>query len=199
MFITKPLKYPMIVTSKRIRIFLLVIWTLAIVNANFVFFNTEEIPSLFNACRIKSLSLYGFNLINLFLTSAGLFYFNYKIYRTAKNQNEKIKSESRTSQSEAQKTSQNAKQKERLPQMKLVKTFAIVLGVFVACLLPSLISYAVTYLICKRVCVPMAVEISCWILVGANSVMNPFIYSLRNKEYRIGYRKLLSRLLKNRE
>ena len=199
MFITKPLKYPMIVTSKRIRTFLVVIWTLAIVNANFVFFNIEEIPSLFNACRIKSLSLYGFNLINLFLPSAGLFYFNYKIYRTAKNQNEKIKSESRTSQSEAQKTSQNAKRKERLQQMKLVKTFAIVLGVFVACLLPSLISYTVTYLICKRICIPMAVAISCWILVGANSVMNPFIYSLRNKEYRIGYRKLLSRLLKNRE
>ena len=45
MLITKPLKYPMIVTSKRIRIFLLVIWTIAIVNANLVFFNIRNTRS----------------------------------------------------------------------------------------------------------------------------------------------------------
>ena len=196
-FITKPLKYPMIMTSKRIRILLLVIWTLAIVNANFVFFNIEEIPSLPNACHFKSPEQHAYNVINVFLPTAGLFYFNYKIYQAAKNQNKRIKSESRTSQSEAQKASQNAKRKERLQQIKLVKTFAIVLGVFVACFLPLFTCYTVTYAICKRSCIPIAVSTSCMMLVGANSVMNPFIYNLRNKEYRIGYRKFLSRLIKS--
>ena len=171
MFITKPLKYPMIVTSKRIRIFLFVIWTIAIVNANFVFFNIEGIPDRPSSCRLKGLQQYGFHLANIFVPTVGLFYFNYKIYQTAKNQNEKIKSESHTSQSEAQKTSQNAKRKERLQQMKLVKTFAIVLGVFIACLLPMFI-VLIVHGICKRSCIPKSVSMPLVIFVGANSVMN---------------------------
>ena len=196
MFITKPLKYPIIVTSKRIRIFFVVIWTLAIVNANFVFFKIEETTSLSNPCRFKRLPQYGFYLLNIFLPTAGLFYFNYKIYRTAKNQNEKIKSECRTSQSQAQKTSQNAKQKERLQQMKLVKTFAIVLGVFLACFIPMFTVVIVKNAICKRACIPQSATKFSVMIIGANSVMNPFIYSLRNKEYRIVYRQLLSGLFK---
>ena len=194
LFITKPLKYPMIMTLERMRMLLSSIWILAIVNVNFVFFNTEEIPRVPSACRFKELPHHVFFLINVFLPTGGLFYFNYKIYRTAKSQNERIKSESRTSQSEAQKTSQNAKRKERLQQMKLVKTFAIVLGVFIACLLPMLILYIATYVICKRSCIPKGVIKFSVIIIGTNSVMNPFIYSLRNKEYRIVYRKLFSRI-----
>ena len=114
------------------------IWILAMANVNYVFFNLEEIPKVPNACRFKPLPHHGFFLINVPLPTAGLFYFNYKIYRAAKNQNEWIKSESRTSQSQAQKASQNAKRKKRVQQMKLVKTFAIVLGVFIVCLLPIL-------------------------------------------------------------
>ena len=194
MFITKPLKYPMIMTSKRIRILLSGIWILANANVNYVFFNLEEIRKVPNACRFKPLPHHGFFLINVLLPTAGLFYFNYKIYRAAKNQNERIKSESRTSQSEAQKASQNAKRKERVQQMKLVKTFAIVLGVFIVCLLPILMLYTVTYAICKHSCLPKSVTIFSVMIVGANLVMNPFIYNLRNKEYRIVYRKLLVRL-----
>ena len=95
MFITKPLKYPKIMTWKRTHILLFVIWILAIANASFVFFNTDEIPEL-NSCRIKNPQQHVFGLINIFLPTAGLLYFNYKIYRVAKNQNVRIKSERRT-------------------------------------------------------------------------------------------------------
>lgn len=54
----------------------------------------------------------------VFLSTAGLFHFIYKIYRAAKKQNERIKSENRASQSEAQKESQNAKR--NMQQIKLV-------------------------------------------------------------------------------
>jgi hypothetical protein len=63
MFITKPLKYPKIMTWKRTHILLLVIWICAILNAIFVYFNiAEEIPELTLSCRINNAQQHVFNL-----------------------------------------------------------------------------------------------------------------------------------------
>ena len=197
-FITKPLEYPRIMTWKRTYVLLAIIWTSAIVNINFIFFNleTESIP--WNPCRVKNQQQLALYIINIFIPIALIFFFNYKIYRVAKQQNRRIRNESRIkSQSTIINISQHSIRKERLRQIKIVKTFAIILGVLVACLLPMAIMYTLSQTICKVGCLPKSFPTFCVMLVGANSVMNPFIYSIRNKEYTIFYRNLLSKPFKN--
>jgi uncharacterized oligopeptide transporter (OPT) family protein len=128
-----------------------------------------------------------------------LFYLNCKIYQVAKRQRRRIRHESCTTDStthstQAAGTSQTSERKERLKQLKMVKTFAIILGVFLFCVLPLFLIPIINQNICKTVCIPSSVAWFFGMLAGANSVMNPLVYSSRNKEYRIAYRHFFTRL-----
>ena len=88
---------------------------------------------------------------------------------------------------------ESTERKIRFKQTRLVKTFVIVLGVFLCCSFPLLITSIINRNICKQICVPSSVSWFAAMLAGANSAMNPFIYSLRSKEYRIAYRQFFAR------
>ena len=201
-FITKPLKYPRIMTWRRTYILLVGSWLLAIANVNFILPNTKAIPGRRLSCYIANTQRNIFNFINIYLPIAGLFYFNYKIYKVAKNQRKRIRNESCISSYAGQSTSAGvnplATGKAQLRrQFKLIKTFLIVLGVFICCITPTVILSLIRRNVCKNFCVPLSVSLSAVMLVGANSVINPFIYSFRNKEYRIAYRQLISKIFRN--
>jgi hypothetical protein len=65
-FITKPLKYPGIMTWKRAYILLAVIWILAFINAKLTFFNTEEVPGRRLICYITNPERNILNFINIY-------------------------------------------------------------------------------------------------------------------------------------
>lgn len=189
-------------TWKRTCVLLTVIWLLSIVNANLVFFNTEEVTCRILSCHIINPTRNILNAIIIYIPSVGLLYFNYKIYEAAKRQRRKIRRESCVSSSNTmQFTGQRARHsvwKEQLRQLKILKTFSIVLGAFYICILPTAILTVIRRDICKSFCVPISVTVAAIMLAGANSVINPFIYSLRNKEYRVVYRQFFSRLRRNK-
>ena len=208
-FITKPLHYPRIMTWKITYALVVTIWVLALINASLLFFSTEltEGESL---CKLRNPAQNVFLLINIILPSLGLFYFNYKIYKVAKYQRRKIRHESCSTSStsghedqkpEAADKPQRPERKERLQQIKMMKTFAIVLGVFFGCTFPHLVIVILRENVCNAKLtscqIPYSVLATIGMLAGANSAMNPFIYSLRNKEYRRAYRQLVSQLLRN--
>ena len=94
-FISKPFKYANIVTWKRTYILLVVIWLLTIVNASLVFYSAEEVKrgtKIF--CQVRDVGRNIFAIINIYIPMLGIFYFNFKIYKVAKNQKRKIRHES---------------------------------------------------------------------------------------------------------
>ena len=199
-FISKPLKHPRIVTWKRTYFFLVMIWLATIVNISLIFFNIEKgkVPGV--TCQIRNIPRYISGFFNVYMPILCIFYFNFKIYKVAKSQRRKIRHHSSitdyASESTRATTATSAitEQKNRLKQIKLVKTFGIVLGVFLCCFLPTMIIAILQETVCNAACVPSGILLLSGMLVGANSAINPFIYSSRNKEYRTAYRQFFSRL-----
>ena len=196
--ITKPLKYSSIMTWKRTHIMLAVIWLLVIVNVNLVFFGVDEVPGRRLSCRtnyMKNIFVVTFNIPIVILL-----YLNHKIFEIAKVHRRKIIDESSissyasdiTSEQNETTTSGRRKRMQLLQQLKVVKTFVLVVGVFLVCIIPSTIVYIIRKFYCND-CVPTSVTLVFGMLVGANSVINPFIHSLRNKQYRIAYRQFFCR------
>lgn len=201
-FISKPLKYTRIMTWNRIYMLLVVIWLFSIVNINILLLSTEEVADKRVICLVKNPGKNIFAFINIYIPILCILYLNYKIYKVARNQRKKIRhgSVEYTSQCTGVTSagiSEATRRKRCLQQIKVVKTFAIVLGVFLCCTLPTFVISFINFEICKRLCVPSSISWSAGILVGANSAMNPFIYSSRNKEYRIAYHQFCARLCRN--
>ncbi|CAB4004628.1 octopamine receptor-like [Paramuricea clavata] len=202
-FITKPLKYFQIMTWKKTYVWLVAIWVLTIVNANLLFFYTEEKTGRRLSCRIADPTRTILCFFNIYIPSAGLLLLNYKIYKAAKNQRRKIRHESCTAsnndvkyESSDQDVGLNATWKEKLRQLQTIKTYSIVVGVFYCCVSPVAILAFIRRDICKSFCIPISMSVAAAMLSGANSVMNPFVYSSRNKEYKIAYRQFCARLFK---
>ena len=202
-FISKPLKYPRIMTWRRTYILLVVIWLLSIGNINLLLFSIEEVMDKRMICQFRTFGKNIFAFSNIYIPILFILYFNYKIYKVSRNQRKKIRHESVDYTSQCIRTgvttgiSETNERKQRLRQIKVVKTFAIVLGVFLCCTMPLFVISAINDHYCKRLCVPSSISWSAAMLVGANSAMNPFIYSSRNKEYRIAYRQFFTRLCRN--
>jgi uncharacterized protein YacL len=193
LFITKPLKYPRIMTWKRAYILLAVMWVLAIVNANFVFSNVVDAPEIRctlgkSTGRIIGICYFGIPIVMII-------FLNYKIFNVAKIQRRKIRESCPGQEGEA--TKNTAGRRGHLQQIKVIKTFAIVLGALLFCLLPRLIISIVNHYFCPSFCIPTSVIISAAMIMGANAVMNPLIYSAQNKEYRNAFLKFITGLFRN--
>ena len=202
-FITRPLKYSSIMTWRRTYIVLAVIWFLVVVNVNLLFFGVDKDTSGRRlSCRTNSLK--EVFTINIYTPILILLYLNFRIFKIAKNQRRKIRHESsissyvgdNTSEQNETTTSRRRKRMQLLQQLKMIKTFAIVLGVFLACFIPTVVINLIRKFHCND-CIPTSAALVAGMFFGANSTMNPFIYSSRNKEYRIAYRQLLARFCRN--
>ena len=194
LFITKPLKYPRIMTWKRAYILLAVMWVLAIINANFVFFNVMADARETRCILDKSTGLI-LGIYNFYIPIVMVIYLNYKIFNVAKIQRRKIRESCPGQEGEA--TKRTAGRRGHLQQIKVIKTFAIVLGALLFCLLPRLTISIVNHYFCQSSCIPTSVIISAAMIMGANAVMNPLIYSARNKEYRNAFLKFITGLFRN--
>ncbi|XP_028403795.1 alpha-1A adrenergic receptor-like [Dendronephthya gigantea] len=201
-FISKPLKYPMIMTWTKTYILIAAIFAVALINASLIFAYTDNTGNTRLSCAIGNSTVENiFYIPNIFLPSLGLCYFNYRIYKVAKNQRRKIRIASCSSQThgnqnaEAEETAKKPQEERRemLRQIRVVKTFAIIIGVYFVCLFPKIIT---SRLRSRGVPISRSVSVATGMLVGLNSVVNPFVYGIRNKEYRIAYRQFFSRFLR---
>ena len=195
-------------TWRRTYFILVMIWILTIINGNIVGFHTTETAKRLY-CKTEPFFLeFCLGVFNFYIPATIMIYLNYKIFLVAKDQRRKIRTENTVSHSvnttgtqvsicpDYHSTSDVTQRSVRLKQQfKLAKTFAIVIGVFLFCLAPFVIVTVIERLVdCSSQCVPTSVYISTGFLVGANSVLNPFIYGIRHKAYRVAYRKLLLKL-----
>lgn len=206
-FILRPLRYPMIMTWPRTYLILIVGWFLAIINANVLFFYTNDSSEL-HYCKTHFLVGTIIFVFNFSLPTAALLVFNYKIFKVASNQRRKISTRLSSVNSVASnsgtpatssldsKMTLSCRSGRMRQQIKIIKIYAIVIGVFfLFSAIPTTILTFVNFFYCGETnCVPFHLQVVAEMLMGANSVLNPFIYGIRQKEYRNGFRQWFSKL-----
>lgn len=194
-YISKPLKYPMIMTWARTYVVLSIIWLLAIVNISFVYFNTGKDTRLFYCTNPLSVVIIFFTF-DVYIPITGILSFNYKIYKVARNQRRRIKSESCSGVSSSSVNHETqSRRRSYLQQLKQIKTFAIIVVAMLLCAFPSgLVAVVDRFNICKY-CLPTSVYLVAVNIFGVNSLVNPIIYATRSKEYRIAFRHFLYKII----
>ena len=192
-FISQPLKYPLMMTWRRTYRILLCIWISALLY--FPVFAVFMKPTNIRAiCFCPTFVSFPAILIYIFIPTSAISYFNYKIFKLARAHVRRIQvRNSITDRSTCMSFTSDSATKTRSSvsikrEMKTVKTFLIVVGVFLFCLLPFSIAVLVKDLF--DIPVPLTVLIIFGDFVGINSILNPIIYSMRQKEYRNCYRQL---------
>jgi hypothetical protein len=191
-YISCPLKYPLMMTWPRTYGILFSTWICAFLYFPvFVIFiePTDTRAICFCPPSVSFVAI----LIYVFMPTCVISYCNYKIFKLARSHVRKIRvgntitdhSTTFTSDSSTKMSSTFSIKKE----MKTVKTFLIVVGVFLFCLLPFSINVLLRDLF--SVHVPLSVFVFSGDLVVVNCILNPIIYSMRQKEYRNCYRYLV--------
>ena len=77
-------------------------------------------------------------------------------------------------------------------ELKAAKTLGVVIGAFIVCWSPFF-GLNLSYYICRCAPPPLVVSAAKWMHYG-NSVLNPLIYGLMNKDFRYAFKKLLTEL-----
>ncbi|XP_068746790.1 octopamine receptor beta-2R-like [Montipora capricornis] len=77
-------------------------------------------------------------------------------------------------------------------ELKAAKTLGVVIGAFIVCWSPFF-ALNLRYYICRCPPPPLAVSVAKWMHYG-NSMLNPLIYGLMNKDFRFAFKKLFTDL-----
>ena len=173
--ITSPLKYRLKLSSKRAAFVAAGIWAFSL-TFPLIYFKTGYLTYAFVFAHTA-----------IVFTFAVMIYTHAKIFRVFRNQVQQW-----DNPSEAGETNFARRQAARWEQ-KVTKTFVILLAFFLACYLPSCVCIYITNLCstCSCVSVHWARDIH-FVLVMANSSVNPFVYAWRFENFRRACVKILA-------
>ena len=197
-FINWPLKYDLIVTWRRTYFALLMIWVLGIILLpSSLLFKTESRVHRF--CGAKTLLYVFVFFLYILIPFFIIFILNYKILKIAQEQRFKIavySMPSDTTQFRNTSPINSVFSRWRITrEFKNVKTFGIIIGVLLCCILSYTIFRFVELLWCTESCVPFDVGFLFAVLAGVNSIVNPFIYGIRQRGYRNAFCRLWSKMV----
>jgi hypothetical protein len=200
LYIAKPLKYPLIVTTRRTRIFLSCIWLAALVQFPlvYIYMHTSQGRER-EKCRFPRTVVW-FQAILQLVAICVMTILNYKMFKIVKQHRQRMASQfvlqprqSEQVQSEQVQSEQNMTWLRNLAkELKAMKTFAIVVGVLACCFVPYIVMNTPRGPRYRTWFSKPSIRIVIPQLVGINSIANAFIYALRHKKYVRAYRKLFS-------
>ena len=201
LYIVKPLKYPLIVTKRRVFLAISGIWLTAccfcvVINVNVSF---RYQLGLRNFCVIKTVYIYHF--IYKFVAYVPLtliIIINIRILIVAKKQRKRILAETTlpVTTSNGQAGNKMSAIHRFFRAHKAVKTFSIVVAVLVFCVLIPNVVGPVIYSSCSDSYNQMWYVVFYYEFYGINSIVNAFIYGMRHIKYRKGYRHILFNILR---
>ena len=195
-FILKPLKYPLIVTRKKVFASILAIWMTAFYVFGFKYTFMKTIDTGWRGlCILSILEGYYFSIFTIFVPTFLIIILNFLILLVARRQRKRILAG--TIQAANSKTTVD----HRRYRMRIVlrffvglgqaKTFSIVVAVLLLCVVvPTLLGTILYFFSSNSVW-------STWDLIfyyefyGINSVVNAFIYGMRHVKYRKAFAKIL--------
>ena len=196
-FINWPLKYDLIVTWRRTYFvsFMILVYGLILTPFTLPFKTERNVRILCGANTM--VYFFGF-LLYILIPVFIILILNYKIFKIAQEQTLKIAVNSvstGTMQSGNPSSISSVFSRSRITrELKNIKTFGIIIGVLLCCILPYSTLRCFQLLWCNVSCVPVEVELSFAELVVVNSIVNPFIYGIRQREYRNAFRRLWSKM-----
>ena len=204
LFITWPLKYPILMTWQRVRILVCTmwVWALAFLPFSVIYIDTGEVRGVCTASN--EFVLFTF-IVYIYIPLTLIIFFNYKIFKIARRQRRRIAARSmtqynlgmqagnltneQTMQTRSSTNDQNELWQRITKELKQLKTFLIVIGVLLVCFIPYSLAVSLHNLVCN--CIPVTLHIIFSELIAVNSIINPFIYGIRHKKYRNGYGRLV--------
>ncbi|XP_046847392.1 histamine H2 receptor-like, partial [Xenia sp. Carnegie-2017] len=191
--IALPLKYPYIVTQRKVSMALASVWITGFLSFIMMFFNTKSSKLPFECYPSKV--VVSICTILFFLLPLGvMIVFNVKIVRIARNQGRKIASQgSKLQRSNSTATDDLSSRKNFTRQLKLFKTIRVVFGYFLLCVTPFPVILFIDYTICNDGCISLYVLEVAALVAATNSVTNAFIYGIRDKKYRRSFKLLFAR------
>ncbi|XP_028398881.1 alpha-1A adrenergic receptor-like [Dendronephthya gigantea] len=205
LYIVKPLKYPIIVTKRRVLLAISGIWPTTLCVLILI-----VVQDLYKKDDKGKRSLCDISMVTLLLINSSIVYIpltfililNFRILNIARIQRKRVVAEAnhfiagRNFNSSEQSFKQLSSIQRFFKAIKAVKTFSIVVAVLTFCVLtPTVVGVALEYFRSDS-------SIFIWFVVihyefiGINSILNAFIYGMRHIRYKRAFRDILFRILR---
>jgi hypothetical protein len=194
LYIVKPLKYPMIVTRRRVFLTISGIWVIACCLLIVLqFYYTDR--TLRSYCYIPKNILWAMNIFIGYFPVILIFTLNIRILNVARKQQKRLLAETSTHVIVNNSNEQPSKRLTGILRiivvLKATKTFSIVVAVFAFCvLIPTVVGITLKYS-CSKSCLHLWFVIFHYEFYGVNSIVNAFIYGMRHIKYRKAYKHIL--------
>ena len=197
-YIVKPLKYPLIVTRKRVFTSIFAIWLSASCVFTLTFTFTKAIETGWRGlCILSVLEGYYLKIFTIFVPTFLIIILNLLIFLVSRKQRRKILATMLAPNSNI--TADHGRYRMRIVHrfflgLKQAKTFSIVVVMLIFCIIVPTVLSLILYLLSRN-----SVQ-SNWFLIfyyefyGINSVVNAFIYGMRHVKYRKAFAKLFFKL-----
>ena len=199
LYIVKPLKYPLIVTKRRIFLAISGIWLTASCFLIVLLVSYRYDFRLRSFCGNKNSDIY-YHFIHSFVTELPLtliMIINIWILIVAEKQRKRILAEIALPV-----TTSNGQPANKMSAIhgffhahKAVKTFSIVVTVLVFCVLTPTVVGPVLHHSCSESCKQIWYVVFHYEFFGINSIVNSFIYGMRHVKYRKGYQHIILKIL----
>ena len=202
-YIVKPLRYPHIVTHRRVFLAVSGIWITACCLFTVLYIHyrsfSVEIQSL---CDMPRSIAYMTATFVGYLPLALIFLLNFHIFSVARKQRKRILPETMITSADSC-TEESANRMNSvvrlLVALKAAKTFAIVVMVLTFCILTPTVVGPILREVCTDACRQFWFVVLHYEFSGINSIVNPFIYGKRHAKYRKAYLHILFKLFSCRK
>ena len=200
LYFVKPLKYPLIVTHRRVFLAVTGIWLTAccVFIVNYVRISSYG-HGLKSACYIPKSIDHLTESMFIYTPLTLIFFLNYKILTVVRQQRKRIWAEAKVP------GNNNINEQSAYIRLSFVvqfmfafkeaKTFAIVVAVLSLCVLIPTVVRQVLFNFCSESCWLIWFVVFNYELYGINSIVNVFIYGVRHLKYRKAYGKIIFKLL----
>ena len=200
LYIVKPLRYPQIVTHRRVSLVVLGIWITAccIFIVWYIYVRSYSIK-LRSVCYTEKSVPIGYltNAFAVYLPLILIFFLNFHLLTVAQRQRRRIFPE--TTIASADSSTRESINRMRFVlgffvALKAAKTFAIVVTVLTICILTPTVVGRMLYEFCTGSCLQFWFVVFNFEFYGINSMVNAFIYGMRHVKYRRAYLRILFKL-----
>ena len=199
-YIVKPLRYPEVVTRRRLFLIIFGIWFVTCGLFILFYLNFTSNIKLRSFCDIPLYISISKNIVLFYIPLIIIFLLNFQILRTAQKQRRRIITESKWRSNNAkQLSSSTAAIRQFLQALKSTKTLLTVVMVLTfCCFFPTIIGLVFYLEVCNESCQHIWYVVFQYELYGINSIVNAFIYGMRHVRYRKAYRNILFKIYPSR-
>ena len=198
LYIVKPLRYPQIVTHRRVFLAVLAIWitTCCLFIVLYIHFRSHGIEFR-SLCYIPDSTSYFTEAFGVYIPLTLIFFLNFHVLSVARKQRKRIFTE--TTIASADNSTEESTNRMRFVLrffvgLKEAKTFATVVAVLTICILTPTVVGQILNHFCTRPSRQIWYAVFHYELYGINSVVNAFIYGMRHVKYRKAYLHILFKL-----